>query len=412
MKHQLIIFLLAAGLGLGLGGVIRYRLQNTPSAQIEMSGDSVEIPFEIYGRHLFLKGRLNDTTPSDWILDSGAADVFINEAKTKALQLKPPTHNLLSGDWGSRSTTDVSGVVLQLGPLILRDRESAKIPPAEMDGLNQYFGRRFDGILGYEFFEQLVTEIDFRRRQVRLFRPQTYRYQGTGLRIPLQMDGDRPYVEATISPYGLQPLKGRFLIDTGSNGALGLTASCGLDRRLIAAAPRTLARPLTTFTGTEEVVLGRVQKIQMGSLQIEQPLTVFGANTSGVCDRVAGKIGNQILQQFKTILDYPQRQMILEPYATPPIANAYEYDLSGLWLQATGPQLNTYRIGAVYANTPAAAAKIQPGDVLKQIDGQPATQFSLAQLRQHFSQSGQTINVTIERNKQAFSARFLLRPLL
>jgi hypothetical protein len=398
VKLQLGLFVILVGFGLGLGLLIRDRLSQKSHSQLVMAGDIAELAFEDYGGHLYLQGKINGAVTKDLILDSGAADLFVSESKAKTL-------NLIS------QSAKIPNISWSLGALTLQDRNSAVLSNPEVDGLEQYFGRRISGIVGYELFEQLVVELDFQRHILRFHRPQTYRYSGNGQRIPLIIEGDRAYVNSTITPYGYPARAGKLMIDLGSNAALSLTASCGFDQQLIAAAPRTLRRNLITIKGVSEIVLGRVQQVQIGSMQIQQPIAIFGKTETEDCDRLNGKLGYQILRQFKVILDYPHHQLILEP-TTAAKAPTYDYDLSGLWLEAIGSQLNQYRVGAVTKNTPAAKAGVQIGDEVIQVNDKAVSSLTLVQVRQKLRQAGQTVNLRLVRNIKTVNVRLALQPLL
>lgn len=411
MQLRFSLFLMLMGASLGLGFLLRDRLSSKTRAQLVTTGDSFELPFEDYGGHLYVQGQVNGVLTKDLILDSGAADLFVSQSKIKTLGLQPQGKVNIPGASKTISSAYVPDVSIQLGALVLHDRTSVMIPQAEEAGLAQYFGRPVSGILGYELFEQLVVEIDYQHQTLRFYRPTAYRYRGNGQRIPLKLEGDRPYIQASITPYGYPTLSGKLMIDLGSNAALSLTTSCGLDQRLVTAAPHTLRRNLATIQGANAIILGRVQRVQIGSIQVQQPITIFGKAAAADCDHITGKIGYQILRQFKVILDYSQRQLILEP--NPAQQPFYAYDLSGLWLEATGPQLRHYRVGVISTDTPAAQAGMQVGDVIVKINSTLASDLTLAQVRRQLSQPGQTVNLLIQRKgAQRISIRLKLQPLL
>jgi hypothetical protein len=401
------------GFSLALGFFIRDRTQNKVKAEVSFPGNSVEVPFETYGNHLFLHGKLNNTVTHDLLLDSGAADIFLSQSKAQAFHLKSVGKSYIpGGTTGQVFTNRVKGVTLKLGALTLQDRESVVIPTAETNKLSHFFGRTVTGIVGYELFQQHVVELDYQNQVLRFHRPQTYRYQGKAKPIPMKVEGERPYIEITVSPYGYPALKGSFMIDLGSGGAVLLATGCGLNQKLIAAAPKILVRKLSTIHGADNIHLGRAQKVQIAQQSIDNPIAVFTANANTDCDRATGNIGNQILRQFKVIFNYPHRQLILEPNSEPRLKDPYEYDLSGLWIQATGANFKAYRIETVYPNTPAAKAGIQSGDVLKEINGRPTTQLNLSQIRQQLSQAGKNIQLAVERAEKPIQTSFMLKSLL
>jgi Aspartyl protease/PDZ domain len=416
LKARLILFLIVTASSLLAGLWLRTRLRPAALADISMSKAEIEVPFEIYGGHLFIQGKLNGVTSGRFLLDNGAADIFLSEAKTRSLRLTAQSRVTIPGGEKGIATVYVPDATVQFGALTLKDHRSVVIPVTQMKGLSQYFGRTLDGIIGYEFFQQLVVEVDYAKQVLQLHQPKNYKYQGIGQRTPLQIKNRRPYIEAMVQPYGYGAIAASLMVDLGSNGALSVTAGCGRDQALRAAAPKLLRRQATTIHGVQQIYLGRIQSLNLAQFHIETPLTVFETHPSethsgAACDRLSGKIGTQVLRQFRVIFDYPQQQLILEPQANPNRANAYEYDLSGLRLQAEGDDFKTYRVGAVFPETPAAKAGLQTGDILSQINRMPAQQLSLSQIRQQLSQP-QTVSIQVKRGVQLVPFRLKLQPLL
>jgi Aspartyl protease/PDZ domain len=411
VKARLVLFLIVTASSLLAGLWLRTRLQAAALADISMPRDGTEVPFEVYGGHLFIAGKLNGSAAGRFLLDNGAADVFISEAKARSLRLAAQSRVDIPGQERNIATIYVPNMTIQVGALTLKDHRSVVIPAAEIKGLSQYFGRTLDGIIGYEFFQQLVVEVDYAKRVLRLHRPKNYKYQGVGQRIPLQIENRRPYIEGTVQPYGYGAIAATLLVDLGSNGALSMTAGCGRDQALRAAVPKLLRRQATTIHGAQQIYLGRIRKLTLAQFRINTPLTIFETHSRNECDRIAGKIGTQILRQFRVIFDYPQQQLILEPQANLNRADAYEYDLSGLRLHAQGDKFKTYRVGAVFPETPAAKAGLQIGDILSQINQTSAEQMSLSQIRQQLSQP-KTVSIQVKRGVQWVRFRLKLQPLL
>ena len=79
---------MVVGLSLGLGLLIRDRFQKTHAALI-MTPQTAELPFEDYGGHLYVQGKINGIATKDLIVDSGAVDLFVGEPTVKALTPTP-----------------------------------------------------------------------------------------------------------------------------------------------------------------------------------------------------------------------------------------------------------------------------------------------------------------------------------
>ena len=83
------------------------------------------------------------------------------------------------------------------------------------------FGHDFDGIIGSDFIKQFVVEIDYQAQVLRLHDKEALRYSGPGESLPIQLDGQgHPLIDAEVTPLGGAPLKGKFVLDIGSGGAL------------------------------------------------------------------------------------------------------------------------------------------------------------------------------------------------
>src|SRR6202022_803101 len=109
---------------------------------------------------------------------------------------------------------------------------------------------------------------------------------------------------------------------------------------------------------------------------------------------IAANIGGGVWRRFSVTFDYPRQLMTLVPN------NAFgqrdEYDRSGVFLIAAAGQPTVLD---VRAGTPAAKAGLVRGDVLVSINGKPAGNVNLLQIRKLFrSPSGTVIHLTV-RNK-------------
>jgi len=69
-------------------------------------------------------------------------------------------------------------------------------------------------------------------------------------------------------------------------------------------------------------------------------------------------------------------------------------------------------VRAVVADSPAAEAGLEPGDVITTIDGRPARLLALWQLLELFRRSGERHAIEWTRRDQAFTGVLRLRALL
>src|SRR5262249_2633729 len=79
---------------------------------------------------------------------------------------------------------------------------------------------QFDGIIGYDFINQFIVEIDYPNSAINLYSPKTYTYSGEGKVVPLLIAGRRtPLAEVSINLEGGRSVVSQLEVDTGGDTA-------------------------------------------------------------------------------------------------------------------------------------------------------------------------------------------------
>ena len=369
-----------------------------------------QIPFDFYGGHIYLPVSVNGSRQRWFILDSGAADIFLSQEQARALGLQPQGRLEIAGIGPRRLPAAIArSVTFNLAGVQWLDPQVVIAPPAFFSRLERYFGRDFSGLLGSELFERFVVEIDYQSRTLQLYEPKTYRYSGPGQVLPLKVANNKPYIKVNVTLTPAMTTEGTLLIDLGSGSALDLWGKSIDDYPQLAA--NTLDRLTLGVGGEQPIRVGRVESLQLGGLTVEQPITTFPQNPSQGRAALTGRIGQKILQRFKVILDYPHQRLILEPAAS--LTEPHEYDMSGLWLGAEGQNYEVFKVDRVFADTPASKAGLRLGDLITHVDGKPVTELTIAQVRQLLmSGDGQVRWLRIKRGNETLKVRLQLSRLI
>src|SRR2546422_1684859 len=122
-----------------------------------------EIPFELEGRVIFVKGTINDRGPYTLILDTGATETILTPPTARALGIKAVPaggHQAIA----VAQSIAVGGVSVRNFPVFVFD-------PPEALSLRLDHGMNYHGILGHSFLSQFVVTIDYRHKTVRLTKP-------------------------------------------------------------------------------------------------------------------------------------------------------------------------------------------------------------------------------------------------
>jgi hypothetical protein len=364
----------------------------------------VSIPFEWVNRHIVLKVSVNGSRPLPFVLDTGAKRAIVKLDRAKELGLA--LHGTVTGRGagpgqtvGSQvrnATFTVPGVAKPPQPLTLA------LPLAN---LAPSFGQDVDGIVGGDFIEQFVVELDFQTRTITLHDRSGFTYAGRGESVSIQFDANgHPTLSATVTPTGGAPIDGTFLLDIGSGGALVLHSPFVEQRRLLNPQVKTI-RAIGTGGAGGEVAgrLGRVAELKIGAFAIKSPITLFAEDRLGAFANpaAAGNIGNQIASRFKVFLDYARKRVILEPLLT--LNDPFDRAFSGIALRAEGPDYRTFRIRQVLEDSAATDAGLQIDDIITAVDGRPAADLTLTTLAEAFERPG-TYELTVRRGDSIVKA--------
>jgi len=198
----------------------------------------------------------------------------------------------------------------------------------------------------------------------------------------------------------LDPIQGKFIIDTGDSSGLSLHAPFVQKHDLLPHAGQVIPHFTSGIAGEAREVLGRAGSFQLGRFVIERPVVALSqAEKGSTADKnYDGAVGGEILRRFKVILDYSRRQMFLEPNAD--FGAPFDVDMSGMALAAHGPEFETIKIVRIDANTPASEIGLQGDDTLLEINGEAAEKLGLEQVKRMFSVDGQEFQLKIRRDEQ------------
>ena len=322
--------------------------------------DSVTVPFQFTGNHIFVPISINGKGPFAAAFDTGAL-YLISPDLSKELHLTP-LGRVQVGGFGERAVQAewAQADSVQLGGLALPHPRFVVVDTGELP---------IRTIIGYEVLRQFVVRVDYDARLLTLTRPDKFLYHGTGVVLPLHLHGHTPAVEGVVDG-----IRGLFTLDTGSGGALDLFGPFIQAHDL----RHKYAAGFTRETGVGVGGTLRAQSVHIGSLalgaaEVRGVETELTANQGGESSdaEIAGNIGETILKQFNLTFDYAHGQVILEKNKG---YGRAEDGHAGMGLE---PQGRAWRVISVTPDGAAAQAGIREGDRVLQIEGKDAGQASL-----------------------------------
>lgn len=390
-RTLLLTFLLFIGLisasGIGLQSAAMHVAARAAAQVPAKAASSVRatIPFELNNKHIMLKAKVNGN-PITFVLDTGDQVAIVDLDLARRMNLA------LSGAVrvGGAGAAISSGAMVQNATFTIDGLEGFSQPVRMAlplgKALSPRAGRDFEGIIGQEFIQQFVVEIDYQAQVLKLHDKDKFVYNGAGESVPIRLVHGHPVLEAEVTPAGSsERLKGKFVFDIGASLALALYSPFVAQNRLLGPEVKTIRSLGGAGAGGETTgQIGRVTELKIGNYTIKSPITLFSQDKAGAfaSDQLAGNIGARVANKFRLFLDYDRKRIIFEPNST--FAAAYDHAQSGISVVAEGGDYRVFRIRAVLENSPASEAGLLKDDIITGVNNQAAAELTLSKLNELF----------------------------
>jgi Aspartyl protease/PDZ domain len=368
------------------------------------------IPFQLAKGFILVQVRVNNTRVRWFIFDTGASASVIDAQVAKELRLRAQGKVKGTANENAIETELFPGVSFALSGVKVFNQTVASLP---LDSLSSVTARPISGIIGYDFIENFVVEVDYASRTINLYSTVRYKQSPTAVVVPIKFINQKPFVEASITMKGRDPVAGIFEIDTGGDGVMFVYRPFVEAHQLLTSAKGFRPGNVGGASGgVSSTLQGRVKNVQVGRFVIDNPIVTFSQAAISEEARADGdgSLNGEFLRRFKLVLDYQRRRIILEPneHLTEPV----EDDMSGFELIAEGENLKTFTISEVLANSPAAEAGLKEEDEVRAIDGRPVSELGLERVREMLKQEGKEYLLSIKRDEQVQQVKIKLRRLI
>ncbi|RMG24622.1 MAG: PDZ domain-containing protein [Bacteroidetes bacterium] len=257
-----------------------------------------------------------------------------------------------------------------------------------------------------------ILRLDFDRQQIEVFTDGEYLPEPEAEVLEFELSRKIPVIYAELSLNERETVEGRFMLDTGAGAALILNSPFVQRLQLIQRTqPRYLQRSFGLSNQYMESYMGRMAGIGLGSYYFSALPTKLSMAFQGVesLEEIDGIIGNELLKKFNLTFDYRDQLIFIHPsrYFDEPL----RVDCSGLKLQYDST-FTAIEVLDVIAASPAGEAGLRPGDVLRELNGQPVQQLALEAILDYLRREGEEVEVRIERQGKILTKRFTLKALI
>jgi hypothetical protein len=257
------------------------------------------------------------------------------------------------------------------------------------------------------------VEIDYEQSVVTFHERSKFTPPAGATRLALEISSPEriPVVRGEVTLPDGRTLAARLLVDTGAGTGLMLTRAFAEKQKIEVAGGMEMSAGLGVGGPTSQR-LGRIARLRLGGLHIENPITALSRETGGALAgaHIDGLIGGEVLRRFTAFFDYGGKQLLLVPNRS--FGEALEYDMSGLMLTTRDATFRTIVVRDVLPDSPASKADIRPGDELRAIDGAAVQPSQLAAIRAQFRTSGRRFVLTVVRDGSEQTVPLVTRRLI
>ncbi len=408
-----------------------------------------KIKFEFINNVIVIPVEINGVTLS-FLLDTGVSKPilfnFLNLSDSLKVAYTETIFLKGLGEGDSVEALKSTNNIFKIGDAIKLNQDLYAVYDTNLN-FSPKLGVPVHGIIGYDVFKDLVVEINYAKKYLRLTNPEAYRSKVCSKCevINLEFFKAKPYINAKIKiNNAFVPVK--LLIDSGGSDSLWL-----FENDSLGISCDTLYFRDFLGQGLNGSVYGKRSKINklvlqgfdLNGVNVAYPdsSSVFLAKKN---KNRNGSFAGNLLKRFNLVFNYSKAILILKKNAY--FKEVFSYNKSGIELQHHGMRLvkeeklasttrsNTlngiddytnnkvvlyaqyklslkpaYMIVELRKQSPAHRAGLKVGDVVLSINGKPAHHFSLQEITHKFyAKAGSRIKLKIDREGKVYNFDFKL----
>lgn len=368
-----------------------------------------EIPFELYGNHIFIKLKVNQSEPLHFIFDTGAAATIISQRKAKKLRLKSDGFMTVRNNKGPTIAYHSSDNVIFLENNV--KIEDVRISQLELDHLDRVLERRVDGVIGHDLLKHFIVLVNYDNFKLELYDHQNFSPSVEYHKRSFDLIAGRPYIQAALVLENGEILQGKFQLDNGSGSSVTLYSPFVDQYKIHSKIRKTDLVYTMGFTGiVDRNYAGRLPAFDVGAFQItnlpirlNQSLYFKKAFKDGV-----GHIGNALLKRFNIAFDYKNKVSYWKPNQS--FVEEFRETYSGLIVKADNESEKVY-IKHVFDNSPAALAGLAENDEIIMINNIRTTGRTSFEVNNLLNSDQQFVEIVIKRNEELKKLNLQLKTL-
>ncbi len=377
--------------------------------------NKVTIPFELYNNLIVVDVLLNRSLPLKFVLDTGVRTTVLTEKTLSDLLNLQYTRKITIPGAGGEKLVDayvVTNVSLNLGNVEGKGH-ALLVLEEDLLKLKNFLGVNVHGILGYELFSRFVVDIHYDKRTITFYNSNEYKKKPGFTELPIVVEDTKPYLKANFTIRGDEVIEGKFMLDTGASHTMLLDVRSG--ENIYVPEPNissTLGRGLG---GNIYGQVARIDGVGFDRYAFKGVICTFPDPDSYEISLDQnfrnGTFGGGMMSRFHIVFDYIHNKIYIKKGHG--FRKPFEFNLSGLIVQAKGVYLREFEIDNVRKGSAAEAAGLKVGDEIIEINGVRAMKLNLDQIVAKLNdRANKKVKLVILRNGQPMNIHFRLYRLI
>gem|GEM_PF-414190 len=364
-------------------------------------GQVTTLKIELHNNQLWINAGLKGTTTDSlkFLFDSGAATSVLDSAV--AAKIFP------DGAFKEAKAMGASGnsAARRL------ENESVYLNGLELDNINflitdlsrfaSRFGRKADGIIGYDLLKKYVTRIDIDHKTLSIYRDIKDINAEKGKPIAFDFGSELKYFPKLMGSFTTQAgqsYSGYFIFDSGAGLTALLNTPFVNENQLLSQSGKVSHLKAEGLTNTSDNYVARITSFSFNGETFKDLPISMSQTTAGVNSMkgYAGLIGNKLLFRYNLIFDYKHKTIYFQPNSY--YSSKFEFPLCGFMLKLRDG--NIY-IDYIMPDSPEEGQGLEAGDQLITVNGK--TGLTIEEIRELLKHEGKiTLNVKQKSGNKEF----------
>jgi hypothetical protein len=363
-----------------------------------------------YRGHIYIKGDV-DSVSGNFVFDTGATNLYLDSIfyKENSFSYQNTFDAYIPGAGINQQKIKVIDDIVTFR----FDKHLYQTKRVPVIVLKPILGDYADGILGLQYFNSSVMEINYKEQFIRVSDNIDSIDISNYSRITFKNQNDRLFIPLKVNINNAISIEGEYLLDFGSGNSVSITTPTARNYRL----QNSINKKVGFYTkyggiGGESASYDFMAKsVEIGGFTMKDVTMDYSTDKKGAMasSKHNGLIGNKILEQFDIIIDFANNHLYIKPNSD--YGKPFRFSKLGFSFVDRYKTLNAWIVTGMYNNCNAEKAGLKIDDKIVSINGTEVKNIGYENQRE-FIEKLTDITLTIERNGERSEIIFRTKPVL